>query len=195
MSSWASLGAYVEDTGGMAIPSTASGYGSLYPCPESSREDVESGEVRRCCLAMFECFRRNRFERGLSCVEAEEPETKDGVRAGSEIGGRATERDLLPTGGEMAFVYLEWEGNADCASSRRSSWPASRRTPPEGGDLESIGGRSMPFFVDGLFFTSFEGEEVPGVEVEIEMAVRVGNRLDAFDRTSTDGSTTRLDPP
>jgi hypothetical protein len=53
----------------------------------------------------------------------------------------------------------------------------------------------MPFLVDGRFFTSFEGEEVAAVEVEIEKAVRVGSRLDAFGKTSTDGSTTRLEPP
>jgi hypothetical protein len=53
----------------------------------------------------------------------------------------------------------------------------------------------MPFLVDGRFFTSFEGEEVPDVEVWSELAVRVGSRLDAFSKPSTDGSTTRLEPP
>jgi hypothetical protein len=48
------------------------------------------------CLPMFECFRRRRFDLGLSAVDAEEPETSDGVRAGSEnMGG----------GPDCAFVF------------------------------------------------------------------------------------------
>lgn len=41
--------------------------------------------VRDCCRAlpvpMLDCFFLNRFDRGLSIVDAEEPETRDGVRA------------------------------------------------------------------------------------------------------------------
>lgn len=107
MSSSGSLGTYPEETGGMAIPRTASGYGSLYPCPDSSLEDEESGDMRRCCLPTFECFRRRRFDRGLSCVEAEEPETNDGVLAGSETKGREFDRELTLGGEAIAFVYLD----------------------------------------------------------------------------------------
>lgn len=56
-------------------------------------------------------------------------------------------------------------------------------------------GRSSPLLVEGRFLTSFEGEEVPEMEVDAEIAARVGNRLDVFCMTSADGDTTRLDPP
>jgi len=59
-----------------------------------------------CCLAMFECFLRSLFDLGLSCVDADEPETSEGVRAGSETGGRTFKRAFVPDGEEMAFVYL-----------------------------------------------------------------------------------------
>ena len=54
---------------------------------------------------------------------------------------------------------------------------------------------SKPLLVEGRFLTSLEGEAVPEVAFDAEVAVRVGNRQDVFAITSTDGDTTRLDSP
>lgn len=80
----------LED-GGREIPNTASvKNGSLKfaglpsACEAPSWEDIESSLVRKACRLLatptLGCFRLRTFERGLSIVEAEDPETRDGVR-------------------------------------------------------------------------------------------------------------------
>jgi hypothetical protein len=76
--------------GGRVIPRTVSENGSLYPpgMPPSiffaSEEDTDGSLVRDCCRwllgPMLDCFFFNTFDRGLSMVEADEPDTRDGVR-------------------------------------------------------------------------------------------------------------------
>lgn len=61
-----------------------------------------------------------------------------------------------------------------------------------------MNGGSTPLLVevDGRFFTNLEGEEVPELEADAEIAaLRVGSRLDVFCKTSAVGDTTRLEPP
>jgi hypothetical protein len=156
------------------------------------RDDEESGEVRIFCLPTFECFLRRRFDLGLSFVDAEEPETKDGVRAGSDTMGREDARGLDVAG---AFGFLVWLGGAGSSSSRRSSCPTIRRTPLEEGDLEFMAGGSGPFRADGRFFSNLDGELVEVFESAGEITLRDGSLLDGFCIGSTAGDTTRLDPP
>jgi hypothetical protein len=151
--------------------------------------------VCRVCPTIFDCFRCKRFDLGLSCVEAEDPEKSDGVDVGSGTSGREVLRACGPVGDEIALVYLICDGIADCSSSRRSSFPARCRTSPAGGDLDSMAGMSNGRLVDGRFLTSLDGREGPAGAMDDEIAVRVGNRLDVFCIISIDGDTTRLELP
>lgn len=49
----------------------------------SSCDDIESSLLRDSCLVtpvpMLDCLRRRTFDRGLSTVEADDPDTRDGV--------------------------------------------------------------------------------------------------------------------
>jgi len=79
----------LED-GGREIPNTDSVKGSLNLPEEpsadrvSSWEDMGSSRVIKACrlpvIPTLGCFLLNTFERGLSMVEADDPETKEGVR-------------------------------------------------------------------------------------------------------------------
>lgn len=144
---------------------------------------------------IFDCFRRSRFDLGLSCVDAEDPEKSDGVDVATETGVREAPRTRGPAGDEIAFVYLVCEGIADCSSSRRSSFPARCRTLPAGGDLDSMAGISEGRLVDARFLTNLDGKEGSAGVMADEFAARVGNRLDVFCIISTDGDTTRLELP
>lgn len=53
----------------------------------SSRDEAESGDVRGPDFPKLS-LRRSMFDLGLSLVEADDPETSDGVRAGSGTEGR-----------------------------------------------------------------------------------------------------------
>ena len=104
---------------------------------------------------MFDCFRRRRLDRGLSVVEADDPDTSDGVRAGSEIIARADEGDFGFT--TVGLLSLVCGGETGDSSSRRISWPVSRRTPPEGGDLVFMVEVPDSFLEDGRFFSRRDG--------------------------------------
>jgi hypothetical protein len=56
----------------------------LSACEPPSWEDIESSLVRRACrlpvTPTLGCFLLRTFARGLSIVDADDPETKDGVR-------------------------------------------------------------------------------------------------------------------
>jgi hypothetical protein len=79
-----------EEAGGMAIPSTAFGYGSSYPLDTKSEfcvgflYDSFTDGTTVCLLPILEGFLRKRLGRGLSCVDADEPDTREGVRVGSK---------------------------------------------------------------------------------------------------------------
>lgn len=78
------------DEGGNEIPRTVSENGSLYPpgIPSmsclSSCDDNESSRARGACLLLvipiLVRFLLNTFDRGLSMVDADDPEARDGVR-------------------------------------------------------------------------------------------------------------------
>lgn len=89
----------LED-GGSEMPSTVSENGSLYPpgmafisCL-SSCDSIDPPLVLECCFPtppMLEGFLLRRFDRGLSMVDADDPDTRDGVRvlpATSNLGNR-----------------------------------------------------------------------------------------------------------
>jgi hypothetical protein len=79
--------------GGREIPNTASGYASSCRATIrtvfflSSLDEDESGEARA-PVRPNEFLRRNMMDLGLSPVEIDEPDTRDGVLAGSNIGPR-----------------------------------------------------------------------------------------------------------
>jgi hypothetical protein len=81
----------MDDEGGSDIPKTVSEKGSLYPpgIPSttslSSWDDIESSLIRKACrlppaAPTLVCFLLSTFERGLSMVEAEDPDAREGVR-------------------------------------------------------------------------------------------------------------------
>jgi hypothetical protein len=89
------------DEGGSDIPRTVSEKGSLYlpgmpsTACRSSWEDIESSLTRNGCRLLatptLVCFLLSTLERGLSIVEAEDPDAREGVRmlAGtSSLGNR-----------------------------------------------------------------------------------------------------------
>jgi len=130
----------MEDDGGSVIPSTVSAKGSLYPpgmpsgCCRSSWEDIESSRMRSCCRVLerptLVCFLLKTFERGLSMVDAEEPDARDGVRelrvtssfgsfdvdAGFAIlGGAATDsEEVIGEGRRVGWVVLGFRTNCLC---------------------------------------------------------------------------------
>lgn len=98
-------GARMLEDGGREIPNTASvTNGSLNfaalpsACEPPSCEDIESSRLRKACRLIVTptlgCFLLRTFARGLSIVDADDPETRDGVRvfAGtSSLGNRDEE--------------------------------------------------------------------------------------------------------
>ena len=78
------------EEGGKEIPNTDSVNGSLKPAEllsawrAPSWEDIESSRVRIACRLLatptLGCFLLSTFERGLSMVDAEDPDTSEGVR-------------------------------------------------------------------------------------------------------------------
>src|SRR5690242_943008 len=82
--------ARILDVGGREIPNTDSMNGSLKSprlrsaCWAPSREDIEPSRARIACRLpggpTLGCFLLKTFERGLSMVDADEPETREGVR-------------------------------------------------------------------------------------------------------------------
>jgi hypothetical protein len=103
------------DDGGIEMPRTVSEKGSLYPpgIPSinclSSWDEIEPSLIRVTCLPVADptlvCFLLSTFERGLSIVEAEEPEASEGVRmlgGTSSFGNR--EVDVCCEGFEFAIL-------------------------------------------------------------------------------------------
>lgn len=86
------------EEGGMVIPNTVSEKGSLNSANDcligsfSSRSVTESSRVRD-LGPMLDCFLRSRPDRGLSEVDTDDPETREGVgvmtvRGTSSLGRR-----------------------------------------------------------------------------------------------------------
>lgn len=84
----------MDDEGGREMPRTVSENGSLNPPGKSITGATSSNEERepsfKCELdllvvtPMLEGFLRNTFDPGLSTVDADEPETREGVRVFAE---------------------------------------------------------------------------------------------------------------
>lgn len=104
----------VED-GGKEIPRTVSEKGSLSPpgMPSigrlSSWDDIESSLTCEACRLLatptLVCFLLSTFERGLSMVDADDPEARDGVRV---LGGTSSlgKRDVEVCGVVFELVML-----------------------------------------------------------------------------------------
>lgn len=114
----------MEEEGGKEIPSTVSEKGSLNPPARgftvipSSWEDIDPAFGWLPCFPLLtpilEGFLLRTFDRGLSMVDADEPETREGVLVfpvTSSFGSRdevtccvVLENDLLETGWEASTV-------------------------------------------------------------------------------------------
>jgi hypothetical protein len=126
----------VEDEGRL-MPNTVSEKGSLYPpgIPLTtflSSWDIDASLVREGCFPLpppiLDCFFLNTLDRGLSIVEAEEPETNDGVLANSGTSSLGRREDgIWKVGLEVVRV-----GTAEVIGTVGVVLPWRDRTATEG---------------------------------------------------------------
>jgi hypothetical protein len=142
-----SEGAKIVEEEGRDMPNTVSENGSLYPpgialiSTFSSGDDMDASLVLDRCrtlpVPILDCFFLSTFDRGLSIVDAEEPEMRDGVRAlsGTSSFGRRDEEvcifDLDAGTRETAWVIgtvavvLPWRRTATEGFEASARWPAA----------------------------------------------------------------------
>jgi len=154
---------YCAEAGGMAMPNTALGYGSSYPYDTGSGLRANlwvgyfTGDAPLLCAPILEGFLRKRFERGLSIVDADEPEIKEGVRAGSKRAIRDTAESLACACWELFGILVE-VGSLRGAISRRNSSPTTLLTPLfEGARLTFCCDGTWSLWLIGFLFTSLVG--------------------------------------
>lgn len=140
-----------------------------------------NGETTAFLLPMFEGFLRKRLERGLSNSDADEPDTKEGVRAGSKRVTRDVVEGFICGCGRLFMIFMD-DGSlrAGGAISRRNSSPTTLLTPlMEGARLTCCCDGTLSLMPIGLLLTSLLGiTELLVVDWIVEG--RAGRRLEGI---------------